>query len=381
MSIAKIKIGDVTDILSGFAFKSDLFSEDAGFPVIRIRDVLRGRTETYYTGDYDERFIINDGDIVIGMDGNFNAARWKGGKALLNQRVCKITARSDVLDESYLFHFLPLVLKKIEDATPFVTVKHLSANGLRDEAIPLPALAEQRRIAAILDKADTLRAKRYEAFAHLDRLAQSIFVEMFGDPATNPKGWPVRKIGDLLTSASYGTSEKSGTEGKFPVLRMNNITRTGEMDFADLKYTDLDESEYDRYLVKQGDVLFNRTNSAELVGKTALYRREDPMAYAGYLIRLRTNDENDPEYLAGFLNTDYSKRILRSMCKSIIGMANINATEIQAMRIAQPPRAIQNEYRERISGIVSSKALHQRVLREGENLFASLQLRAFTGEL
>lgn len=188
MSIAKIKIGDVTDILSGFAFKSDLFSEDAGFPVIRIRDVLRGRTETYYTGDYDERFIINDGDIVIGMDGNFNAARWKGGKALLNQRVCKITARSDVLDESYLFHFLPLVLKKIEDATPFVTVKHLSANGLRDEAIPLPALAEQRRIAAILDKADTLRAKRYEAFAHLDRLAQSIFVEMFGDPATNPKG-------------------------------------------------------------------------------------------------------------------------------------------------------------------------------------------------
>lgn len=381
MNIAKIKIGDVTDILSGFAFKSDLFSDDAGFPVIRIRDVLRGRTETYYTGDYDEKFIVNDGDIVIGMDGNFNAARWKGGKALLNQRVCKITARSDVLDESYLFHFLPLVLKKIEDATPFVTVKHLSANGLRDEAIPLPALAEQRRIAAILDMADTLRAKRHEAFAHLDRLAQSIFVEMFGDPATNPRGWPVRKIGDLLTSASYGTSEKSGTEGRFPVLRMNNITRTGEMDFADLKYTDLDESEYDRYLVKRGDVLFNRTNSAELVGKTALYRRDDPMAYAGYLIRLRTNDENDPEYLAGFLNTDYSKRILRSMCKSIIGMANINATEIQAMRIAQPPRAIQDEYRERINGIVSSKALYQRVLKEGENLFASLQLRAFTGEL
>lgn len=217
--------------------------------------------------------------------------------------------------------------------------------------VPLPPIAEQRRIATILDKADALRTKRREALAQLDRLAQSIFVEMFGDPATNAKGWPVSTLGDLLESATYGTSEKSGASGQFPVLRMNNITRTGEMDFSDLKYMDLEAAERDRYLVRAGDILFNRTNSADLVGKTAIFRQPEPMAYAGYLIRLRANADNDPEYLAGFMNTPYAKRVLRGMCKSIIGMANINATEVQGIRIARPPLALQTEYRERIRSL------------------------------
>ena len=237
-------------------------------------------------------------------------------------------------DLKYLFYYLQTL--KLPDAGYDRHFKYLK----RTEIV-VPPLPEQRRIAAILDQADALRAKRREALAQLDELQKAIFIEMFGDPATNPKGWPTKKIGDLLESASYGTSEKSGSEGRFPVLRMNNVTRTGEIDMSDLKYMELAESEYDRYLVKAGDVLFNRTNSAELVGKTAVYRHADKVAYAGYLIRLRTNSDNDPEYLGCFLNTAFAKRTLRGMCKSIIGMANINATEIQSMKIAQPPLAMQ----------------------------------------
>ena len=128
--------------------------------------------------------------------------------------------------------------------------------------IPLPSHPEQRRIAEILDKADTLRAKRRAALAQLDTLTQFIFLDMFGDPATNPKGWPVRTIRDLLESASYGTSEKAEATGEISVLRMNNITRTGEMNFAELKYMDLKEDQRERYLVRTGDVLFNRTVTA-----------------------------------------------------------------------------------------------------------------------
>jgi type I restriction enzyme S subunit len=204
---------------------------------------------------------------------------------------------------------------------------------------------------------------------------------MFGHPATNPKGWTIRKIGDLLESATYGTSEKSSTAGEFPVLRMNNITRTGETDLTDLKYMDLKPRDFERYLVKTGDVLFNRTNSAELVGKTAIFRHSEQMAYAGYLVRLRTNIDNDPEYLAGFLNTPYSKRMLRAMCKSIVGMANINAKEVQAMKIAQPPIALQKEFGNWIRVIERQKAIHKKFLTELDALFASLQHRAFRGEL
>ena len=247
--------------------------------------------------------------------------------------------------------------------------------------IPLPPLPEQRRIAEILDKADALRAKRRAAIAQLHTFTRSIFLDMFGDPATNPKGWPVRTIRDLLESASYGTSEKAEATGEFPVLRMNNITRTGEMVFAELKYMPLKADQRDRYLVRTGDVLFNRTNSAELVGKTAIYREANPMAYAGYLIRLRVNRKYEPEYLAAFLNTMYAKRVLRSMCKSIIGMANINATELQALRIPVPTHPVQHEFAGCITAVEKLKATHRVSLVEQDDLFTTLQQRAFRGDL
>ena len=247
--------------------------------------------------------------------------------------------------------------------------------------IPLPPLSEQKRIAEILDRAEALRAKRRAALALLDELTQSIFLDMFGDPVTNPKGWEMGTIKDLLESASYGTSEKSESVGEFPVLRMNNISRTGEMDFTDLKYMDLKSSEHDRYLVRSGDVLFNRTNSAELVGKTGLFREARKMAYAGYLIRLRTNDANEPEYLSVFLNSAYAKKMLRGMCKSIIGMANINATEIQCMRVAMPPNNLQRSFAARVSDVEKLKTVLRNSLAELDQLFASLQHRAFRGEL
>jgi len=145
---------------------------------------------------------------------------------------------------------------------------------------------------------------------------------------------------------------------------------------------DLAESQKERYLVRVGDVLFNRTNSAELVGKTAIVRQlARPMAYAGYLVRLRVNKDNDPEYLSAFLNTAYSKRVLRGMCKSIIGMANINATEVQTIKIVQPPLPLQKEFAQRVEAVEKLKATHRASLSELEVLFASLQHRAFRGEL
>ena len=248
--------------------------------------------------------------------------------------------------------------------------------------LPCHPLEEQRRIAAILDQAETLRTQRRAALALLDSLTQSLFLDMFGDPAANPKGWPMGKIGDMLESASYGTSEKSGADGQFPVLRMNNITRNGELDLDDLKFMDLQSKDHERYLVRVGDVLFNRTNSAELVGKTAIVPPSaPPLAYAGYLVRLRVNEANHPMYLARFLNTPYAKRMLRGMCKSIVGMANINAKEIQGMRIALPPLPLQQTFATRIAAIEALKATHRRTLAELDALFASLQQRVFTGAL
>ncbi|MXP21950.1 hypothetical protein GIY30_11375 [Gordonia sp. HNM0687] len=247
--------------------------------------------------------------------------------------------------------------------------------------VPLPPLPEQRRIAAILDHADALRAKRRETIARLDELKQSIFIDMFGDPSANPRSLPIGSIGELVESARYGTSEKSSTEGKYPVLRMGNLTANGRIDVSDLKYMDLAADQLERYTVRSGDLLFNRTNSPDLVGKTAVYRSSDPAAYAGYLIRVRTNDNGDPEYISGYLNSRHGKAVLRSMCKSIIGMANINARELQGIKILKPPIVDQRAYAQSVAAVEA----HQRSLEDEyvvlNSLFSSLQSRAFRGEL
>jgi len=299
-----------------------------------------------------------------------------------NQGFKSFVPKTNLVNSKFMYYWLRKNRAYFESLGNGATFKEVSKSIVSRIEILLPPLGEQRRIAEILDRAESLRAKRREAIAQLDILTQAIFLEMFGDPISNPKGFPIRKIKDLLESASYGTSEKSSSEGKIPVLRMNNITRTGEIDLSDLKYMDLDDSQEERYLVQSGDVLFNRTNSAELVGKTAIIRNiSSSMAFAGYLVRLRVNKENDPEYLSAFLNTNYSKRVLRGMCKSIIGMANINATEVQTIKIAQPPLHLQQEFAHCIEAIEKFKVSHRRSLAELDALFASLQHRAFRGEL
>lgn len=340
-----VTLGKHIDILSGCAFPSSGFNRNNGVPLIRIRDILSGKTETYYEGSYDLKYLIKKGDLLVGMDGDFNREYWKGTDALLNQRVCKITPNPETLDKNFLYHFLQKELDKIHATTDVVTVKHLSVKKIQDIKIRLPSLKEQKRIAAILDKADAIRQKREQAIKLADDFLRAKFLEMFGTPANNIHHFPKGTIRDLVDSVNYGTSAKASIDsGEYPILRMGNITYQGRWDFTDLKYLDLSVKEKDKYLVKEGDLLFNRTNSKELVGKTAVYEEDRPMAFAGYLIRVRPNSIGNNYYISGYLNSIHGKITLMNMCKSIVGMANINAQELQNIEILIPPKHLQDEY-------------------------------------
>ena len=248
--------------------------------------------------------------------------------------------------------------------------------------IPLPPLPEQKRIAAILDDVDESIRLRKESIKALDELIQSTFISRFGDPVTNPMGWEVGTIDDLLISANYGTSKKAHiANGEYPVLRMNNITYSGTWDFSNLKYIDLDEKDLTKHLVHNGQILFNRTNSKELVGKTAVYREAEPMAYAGYLVRGITNSNANPEYIGAYMNTLKIKEYLKNLCNNIVGMANINAKKFKNIPIPKPPIEKQNEFASFVHSIEEQKAIYTDQLKELENLFGSLQQRAFKGEL
>lgn len=195
---------EVCTIQYGFPFDSAKFSDSNGMPLIRIRDVVRGYSETYTTEEYKSEYIVHENDLLIGMDGEFNIAKWGKTPALLNQRVCRL-APKDSIDKDYLFYFMPIALKRIEEKTPFVTVKHLSAKELNKIEIPVLSLEEQRKIAETLSKVDELIAFREQQLAKLDELVKARFVEMFGDCKTNPKNWKTKALEKI---ANVGSSKR-----------------------------------------------------------------------------------------------------------------------------------------------------------------------------
>ena len=148
----EVMLGDVLDIQNGAAFKSTLFSETDGIPLIRIRDLRNGyKTTTSYTGDYDSQYIVNSGDFLIGMDGEFKCYEWKGYQSLLNQRVCKLVNISETVRPRFLFYGINRYLEEIEKNTAFTTVKHLSSKTVKSIVFHLPSLQEQEEIVNVLD--------------------------------------------------------------------------------------------------------------------------------------------------------------------------------------------------------------------------------------
>ena len=278
----KMLLGDLVEVISGFAFKSELFSSDGGMPLIRIRDVLRSYSETFYTGDFDPKYLVTKGDILVGMDGEFNSAEWSGVNSLLNQRVCKIVPDETKLYSRYLLHFLPRHLKAIEDVTSFVTVKHLSVKDIRGIEIDLPPLEEQKRIAAILDKADSLRRKRAQAIALADDFLRATFLDMFGDPVTNPKGWPVKPLGTLIEKIKSGWSAPSTDaeyiEGTLGVLKVSAVS-SGYFKRAEAKVVDPSIVDRDLIFPVMGDLLFSRANTRELVAAACLVEEDCESAF------------------------------------------------------------------------------------------------------
>lgn len=199
----KKKLSEVCKFQYGYPFDSSLFSDTDGIPVIRIRDIIRGFSETKTTETCSADYIVDNGDILIGMDGEFNIAKWKGGKAFLNQRVCKLIPFD--ANKDYIYYHLPKILKNIEEKTSFATVKHLSAKQLNSICIDIPEQTTQYKIANIFIKIDSLINKKKQQLSKLDQLVKSRFIEMFGECKTNPKNWILLNMEEI---ADVGSSKR-----------------------------------------------------------------------------------------------------------------------------------------------------------------------------
>ena len=205
--------------------------------------------------------------------------------------------------------------------------------------LKLPSLNAQRGRLANLTSIEAQINQSRKTIEELDQLVKSRFVEMFLSSS-----WPVATIGECATDIHYGTSEKASTEGEYVYLRMNNIGDDGSLDLSDTKRITLEGKALSNCLIRKGDLLFNRTNSREKVGKTCVFCLEEPMVVAGYIIRVRLDDRVDSTYLAAYMNLSSTKALLRGMAKGAVHQANINAKQLASIEFPLADIEAQKEF-------------------------------------
>ena len=262
-----------------------------------------------------------------------------------------------IIQNDALFDFA--VGKSAGSLSPRVKWEHL-----RNYSFELPDMEEQCRLAKVLWAMDATKKAYQKLIQKTDELVKSQFIAQFGLPDSNPMGFTLGTIGDVVRDVHYGTSAKASDDGEYTYVRMNNITYDGKLDLSDTKRITMPATDAESFLVRQGDVLFNRTNSRDLVGKTCVFDRPEPMIIAGYIIRLRMNGLVLPEYLSLFMNTRYAKKLLLGMAKGAVGQANINAKELQDIAIVIPPLDIQRDFLFQIKQSDKSKFELEQALAE-----------------
>ena len=380
------KLGEICDVVSGGtpSRTNTEFWDGGNIPWIKI-----GNIKGKYVSEADEYItqaglegssakILPKGTVLYTIFATLGEAGILTIDACTNQAIAGITIKNqhEVLTD-YLYYYLKSKKSYVNNLGRGVAQNNINLSILRNLEVPLPALPVQRQTVDILDKTAKVIEYRQQQLQKLDDLVKARFIEMFGVFPLNPKGWKTATIRDIVTDVRYGSSRPAVDGGKYPYLRMNNITYGGELDLTDTKRIDIPDNELDKCTVRRGDVLFNRTNSKELVGKTCVYNRDEMMVLAGFVIRVRVSERVLPEFLSAFLNTDFSKQMLLGMCKAAIGQANINAQEMQNIEIYLPPTELQWQFVQFKEQIDKSKAVIQKALDEAQLLFDSLMQKYF----
>jgi type I restriction enzyme S subunit len=285
-----------------------------------------------------------------------------------------------VADVRYLYHALSARVPAIIAMGVGGAQPNISQGLIKDLKVPLPTLPEQRRIAAILDQADALRAKRREALAQLDSLTQSIFIEMFGDPESNLGGLPVTNLEDLCTRVTDGTHQSPKWESDgIPFLFISNIVN-GEISYKTDKF--ISRETYNeltrRCPIQAGDVLFTTVGS---YGNTAVVSGDREFCFQRHIAHIKPNIERlAPQFCAAMLQ---SPGVRRQVDKAARGVAQktVNLADLKTLRVFAPPLKMQQAFTARLEALKSIKGLHGQSLCELDALFATIQHRAFRGEL
>jgi type I restriction enzyme S subunit len=327
--------------------------------------------------------IAEEDDVLLSVRAPVGPVNLSPSKCCIGRGLCAIRGHPNVITQKYLFYYLRSIESRIAEKSSGSTFTAITKPDIERLPIPLPPLEEQRRIVEILEQADELRRKKKAALVLVDKIIRSLFLDMFGDPATNPKGWEVRKLEEAIAVAQTGFAYGKWREANgVPQLRPFNITSEGKVDLSTLKYVPEDMPFIGRYLLQLDDIVFNNTNSPELVGKAAVFRSQLKCVFSNHLTRIRLNPNVAmPDYVALMLNFLWRNGFFRDRCQQWVNQAAINVDRLKAIEIPLPPLHLQQRFAELVSHFEEKRRQMEQAAEALEKLYRTLLKKAFTGEL
>ena len=364
-----VRLGDIATYVNGFAFKPSDWSNE-GLPIIRIQDLTGNSYQANrYNGEYQAKYEVNAGDVLISWSASLGVYVWNGEKAVLNQHIFKVVFDKAEVDKSFFVHQVQNILENAASEAHGATMKHLTKPVF--DALPfyLPSMGKQKEIASILDKVTELIALRKEQLAKLDQLVKSRFIELFGD-----KGYPEDSLLNLCNIIDYRGKTPEKVEYGLPFITAKNV-RMHQMNLEPREY--ISKETYDKVMIrgfpKEGDVVF--TTEAPL-GNVCRIPHFDTEFYIGQRIVTLQTEKLEPIYLEYALSSDDFK--MKYMGKSSGStVTGIRVRLLEQLTIPVPPIELQEQFAAFVEQTDKSKLAIQQSLDKLELLKKSLMQEYF----
>ena len=374
------KLGDVATYINGYAFKPEDWG-NVGLPIIRIQDLTGNSYQTNrYAGEYNKKYEVNAGDILISWSASLGVYIWDNERALLNQHIFKVIFDKGPINKNFFVYQVKRILGKASNEVHGATMKHLTKPVF--DALPfyLPSMDEQIHIASISDVVTDLINLHKQQLAKLDELVKARFVEMFGEPKSNPNGYPISQLSEhieFLTSGSRGWAQYCVDNGSEWFITIKNV-KGCRISIDNMQPINApDNAEAKRTKVQEGDLLISIT--ADL-GRTGVVTKEiaDHGSYINqHLTCIRLNKEIlNPLYVAFFMESPAGKEQFESKNQSAV-KAGLNFNSINSLRLIVPPMDEQSAFVEFVHQVDKSKAVVQKSLDKAQLLFDSLMQQYF----
>ncbi|MEJ7577670.1 MAG: restriction endonuclease subunit S [Pyrinomonadaceae bacterium] len=373
-----VKLTDCLTLINGRAYlQHELLNE--GTPIIRIQNLNGGQRWYYSNLNLPENKYCEKGDLLFAWSATFGPYQWQGERGIYHYHIWKVLPKQN-LDKNFAYYLLQWITESVKGKAHGISMVHMTKSGMENWEIQLPPLPEQKRIAEVLDKADALREKRRLALQKLDTLLQSVFLEMFGDPVKNPKGWGKSTLSECTEKiVDCPHSTPIWQNDGIICLRTSNLGY-GEWNWDDTRYVSFDDYQQriSRSSVESGDIILSREGT---VGVAAIVEANMKICMGQRLVQVRPDERKiSSEYLLRLLLFELAPEKISTF---MVGSTSkhINVGQLRKLPIMLPPIDMQKKFNRISLNIRRLKKNLTASFSNIENLFQSLQQRAFKGEL